>query len=83
MTYLISDIHSDYKGFLNILANYDDVPENLISAIVQSNSTRKDFIADSIMQRANYLAVSGASIMDKEQFVVGIYRLTIDRKSVV
>lgn len=69
------------KDTKQLLANYDDVPENLISAIVQSNSTRKDFIADSIMQRANYLAVSGASIMDKEQFVVGIYRLTMKRNS--
>lgn len=69
------------KDTKQLLANYGDVPENLISAIVQSNSTRKDFIADAIMQRANNDVVDSSSQEVKRQLVVGVYRLTMKSNS--
>lgn len=66
------------KDTKQLLANYEDVPENIIRAIVDANSTRKDFIADRIMAKADYLDADG---MPKKQITVGIYRLTMKANS--
>lgn len=66
------------KDTKQLLANYEDVPENIIRAIVEANSTRKDFIADRIMAKADYLDADG---MPKKQITVGIYRLTMKANS--
>lgn len=69
------------KDTKQLLANYDDVPENLISAIVQSNSTRKSFIADAVMQKVNCSSKQGTSIEGNKKLVVGTYRLTMKSNS--
>ncbi len=66
------------KDTKQLLANYEDVPENIIRAIVDANSTRKDFVADRIMAKADYLDANG---MPKKQITVGIYRLTMKANS--